>query len=650
MPSGNLAERLHYRTDLFLARGSKALFLSLLVTFLICFALIGGARLLFGTIFSTEHSVGRHPWFVFLQLTDPGNMAQDNDSIGVSKLAAIAAGMTGVVIFSALIAFLTTALDQAIAKLKKGHSRVLETGHTLILGWSPRITEILRELVEANESEDDPVVVILSEETKEDMDELLSKDFTDRRNTRVVTRHGPTASLRALDSVNAAAARSAILLASCGEAAPQDEKLASDAKIIKTVLALENKLGTQAECSVVAEVFDPRNRQVVEDVAPGRVIAIDAEEILAKVMVQTSRTSGLSVVYSELLSFEGSEIYFHSEDWGGIRFDELLFRFEEGVPFGIRRKDGALLVRPAPETVLEEGDDVLIVAEDDSKIAFSDQVVMTPTELPIPDRRVSLSHERMLILGWSAKAPIICSEYADYVREGSAIDVAIAAPSPALQAQITALQGSLEEVELRLIEKDPLVCAELESLDPLAYNNVVILPQKPEAELVAERIDAETIVVLLHLRKLVRQAEKAGRRVTTKVLTEVLDSSNQELINQAGVNDFLISNRMVSMIFAQLSEQPDIRRVYDDLFQEDGSEIYVKPASLYFDELPVTCRFGDLLALAQKRDAEVCLGYKIQALENELDENHGVSLVPPKDTEVTLRRGDALVVVAEDER
>ena len=36
---------------------------------------------------------------------------------------------------------------------------------------------------------------------------------------------------------------------------------------------------------------------------------VDAEEILAKVMVQTSRTSGLSIVYAELLSFDGCEMY-----------------------------------------------------------------------------------------------------------------------------------------------------------------------------------------------------------------------------------------------------------------------------------------------------------------------------------------------------
>jgi hypothetical protein len=107
---------------------------------------------------------------------------------------------------------------------------------------------------------------------------------------------------------------------------------------------------------------------------------------------------------------------------------------------------------------------------------------------------------------------------------------------------------------------------------------------------------------------------------------------------------------MVSMIFAQISEEPDIQKVYDNLFSEEGSEIYVKPASLYFDDLPITCRFGDLMRITQKRDEEICLGYKIKALEGDVSANFGVKLIPPKDAEITLNEEDCLVVVAEDDR
>lgn len=644
-------QRWRYRVDSFLARGSSALFVSLVLAFIGSILLIALMRLVFNFFApDNEHNFARQIWVIFLQLTDPGNMNQDNDTPAIFKSAAVVAGLTGVVIFSALIAFLTTALDQAIAHLKKGHSQVLESGHTLVLGWGPRVIEILRELVEANESEDDPVVVILSETDKEEMDEYLRTNFIDRRNTRVVTRSGPTASVQGLDRVSAGEAKSAIVLASCDPSGSLDRKLASDARVIKTVLALESQTNGDAELTIVAEVFTPRNRQVVKDIAPDIVSVIDAEEILAKIMVQTSRTSGLSIVYSELLSFEGCEMYFHNNPkWGGMRFDRLQYHFPDGVPIGIRNSDGKILIRPPLDTVMQSDDEILIVAEDDSTIEYSSEPVMIPKASEIPSRRIQQKFERQLILGWSYKAPIIIQEYADYVIDGSQIDVMIKSPPPQLAQTIQNLDAN-STVQVRLIDKDPLNSEDLESMDPFLYNNVIVLPQKPTMDSEAERIDSETIVVLLHLRKLQKALTEAGKIVETKLITEVLESSNRELVAHAGVNDFIISNRMVSMIFAQISEEPDIQKVYDNLFSEDGSEIYVKPAWLYFDTLPVTCRFGDLMRVAQKREEEICLGYKLKAHEGDSDANYGVKLIPPKDSEITLTEEDCLVVVAEDDR
>jgi hypothetical protein len=95
---------------------------------------------------------------------------------------------------------------------------------------------------------------------------------------------------------------------------------------------------------------------------------------------------------------------------------------------------------------------------------------------------------------------------------------------------------------------------------------------------------------------------------------------------------------------------PDIERVYLNLFQEEGSEIYVKPAWLYFPSLPATCRFGDIMRVAQKRDGEIAIGYKLKSQEGDPRHNYGVKINPSKDSEVTLGEKDGLVVVAEDDR
>jgi len=90
-------------------------------------------------------------------------------------------------------------------------------------------------------------------------------------------------------------------------------------------------------------------------------------------------------------------------------------------------------------------------------------------------------------------------------------------------------------------------------------------------------------------------------------------------------------------------------RVYVDLFQKEGSEVYIKPISLYFEKpegLHVT--FADCILAAQQRD-EVCFGIKLGSLETDIEHNFGIFIIPPKDRNYTLRDGDALIVLAEEE-
>ena len=436
-----LRERIHYRMDNYLAKGSSALFLSLLITFLVSFAIIAILRLMFhyfvvpATEPNGEHWTWlRHIYTAFLELTAPGNMNQDVKTPPIFKVGAIFAGLTGLVIFSTLIATLTTALHQAIAQLKQGHSRVLESGHTLILGWTHRVPEIIKEMVEANEAESDPVIVIMADEDKPEMDAYLMASDLDFGNTRVVTRHGQPSSPESLEKVSVDFAKSVIVLATADDNAPHHEHVASDARVIKAVLALETA-APDADFPIVTELFLARNRNVVKNVAPGRTHMVDAEEILAKVMVQTSRTSGLSVVYSELLSFEGCELYFYEGNWNGVTFGDAQFHFPDGVPIGVRRPDGAVEIRPSLETVLEPGFEVLIVAEDDSTIDFKSSPVAVGREINIPDRRTPQNVEKLLLVGWSPKAPIIISEYSEYVLEGSEVCVVVRRITPEIEAQ-----------------------------------------------------------------------------------------------------------------------------------------------------------------------------------------------------------------------
>ncbi len=647
--------RFRYRFDTFMAKGGGSIFKALTAVFLGTFLLIGLLRgallLLFPDIPQQHDELGffGNLYITFLEITDPGNMAQDIYSNLSYQVFAILAGIAGIVMLSALIAFITTALDQKIYELKRGRSKVIEKGHTLILGWNEqRIIEIVRELKIANESEDDACVVILADLDKEEMDDIIRLRLKDMATTRIVTRSGDVSSLVNLDMVSLEDAKAVIILASCDDTDSLDLKASSDAKAIQTVLATMGNEVNDSEFSVIVEIYNPTHRDIVRSSFPEHVVTVDTRDVLAKLLVQTSRSVGLSVVYNEILSFDGCEMYFYDTEWGGTAFGDIAYRFPDGVPLGVRDADGNIFLKPDPDRRLEPGDEILIVADDDSTIEFLDTPVAAPADLPLPGNRLTQRVERELMIGWSFKSPAIIREFADYIIKGSQMHVLLKRPTQRQIDEIDALNAELDTIDVKLLVKDCLNIEDLMSVKPFEYDNIIILAgsDTEEEPMDASRIDSENIVALLLLRRIFSQYPKESR--DTKLITEILDSQNDALVAKAGVQDVIISNRLVSMIMAQISESRDIEKVYDDIFQEDGSEIYLKPASLYFDHLPAEVSFADVMGLAQKRE-EICLGVKIKALENNKEDNNGITLIPEKNTRFALQPGDSLVVLAEDE-
>lgn len=644
--------RFRYRFDTFMAHGGSSIFITLTLVFLVIFVLLAALRATLSLAFPEadfrhmERGLWGHVYTTFLEMTDPGNMVQDLESSIGYKVVGVLAGLVGIVLLSSLIGFITTALDQRISDLKKGRSKIFESDHTLLLGWDPqRVVEIVRELIIANESESDACVVILSRRSKEEMDDHLRAQFSNRKTTRLVTRNGNPSSMVDLDIVSVETSKSVVVIAECQDSSSQREKSTSDAKIIQTIMALNTMTESGDNPNIVAEIFDPERRRVLASTFPQNVVTIDTSDVLARLLVQTSRSTGLSVVYNEILSFDGCEMYFFHDDWGGITFRDLGFRFPDGVPMGIRKDDGTLLLNPDVGYSLGADDDVLVLANDDSTIEYRSEPVAEGREIPLAGGRLDRHIERELILGWTPKTRIILEQYADYLLPGSSVDIMIQSPHADDLREIEEIATRLNDLELNVVDKNRLDTDDLMSMEPFGYDNIIILAGT-SSELSEQQADSENIVTLLLLRDIFRRHPNTSG--STKLVTEVLDSQNHALVAKAGVKDVIISNRLVSMMLAQISEDHEIRVAYDDLFDDKGSEIYIKPATLYLADLPTQVTFADLMRIAQSRD-EVCLGLKIGHLEEIADENFGIKLIPEKAQAFQIHAEDSLIVLAEDE-
>ena len=353
-----LGDRLRYMFDNSMSSGTPALVawliaatLLLIIVFSVILAITGMNN------DGTDRGPVANLFYNLLHALDPGTVGGDSGTWPY-LLTMLLLTLGGLFIVSALIGVLASGIDSKLADLRRGRSIVLEEEHTVILGWSESIFTIISELTLANESRKDPVIVILADRDKVDMEEELKVKVPERRGTKIICRSGSPMDLDDLRLSSHDTARSVILLA------PDSDD--PDSEVIKTLLALTHA-GTDGP-RIVAEIQDPSNLEAAALVGKGRTTLLDIRETVAKLVVQTSRQSGAAAVYTELFDYSGDEFYFFEEHGlAGSTYAEAQQAFEAASVVGI--VDGATSkLNPPADTVLTADQTLIVVVEDDSAL------------------------------------------------------------------------------------------------------------------------------------------------------------------------------------------------------------------------------------------------------------------------------------------
>ncbi|MGK7898815.1 MAG: hypothetical protein AB4372_35675 [Xenococcus sp. (in: cyanobacteria)] len=648
-------KRIQYKFDNFMSQGGLAVFLALLSAFFAAFVLMlvirYAAELIFPNYSSEYYDL---PWEVLIQLI--GLRSTEEDANFIVKVVTVVTIFIGLIFFSSLVAFITEEFESKLASLRKGKSIVVEKNHTLILGFNNRIIDIIKELIIANESEDDAAIVILSKKDKEEMDDFLRDNLGNTKTTRLVTRTGSISNIANLENVGIKSAKTVIILNEAKSLDSQEFKISSDSKIIKSLLAIVATKEQDPENdyipSIVVEIHSLQYRKLAEAIAPNSVTTLNESDILARILVQTSRNNGLSAVYLNLVGFEGNEFYFYRPDsgWHNLSFGELPFHFPGSVPLGIRNSLGNLTLNPDINYRLQDDDEIVILAEDDSTIYFQAKPVITiPNKKFQQKKQIKLISypEKHLIIGWNNKTLLALYEYADYLADSSQLTLMVRKLTPLIKNQFEEIANTYPKIDFQLFEIDLISLSQLRELELHKYNSISImaLPDKSP-----EETDAKTLTLLLGIQQIFQDYTRlTNQKVMTQLITEIINSEDTELVVQAGVRDFLLSNQFVSKILAQVSQEPDIMEIYNDLFRAEGNELYLKPASLYFSSEQLSkISFADCVLAAQSRK-ELCMGIRIASEVTCKEQMFGIHLIPHVSTEFNLTAEDKLIVLAEDE-
>ncbi len=303
---------------------------------------------------------------------------------------------------------------------------------------------------------------------------------------------------------------------------------------------------------------------------------------------------------------------------------------------GLATPDGAVRVQPPGSTVIGAEDRVIVIAADDDKIALRegpppqiDEVaIITCDATPAPT-------EATLVLGWNRRVIQIARELDGYVPKGSRLT--IVSEDPAAAASTEALEGALVNQRLEFIPRPPTDRRVLDALEVAGYQH--ILAVSPIDRFDPQRADARTLVTLLHLRDI---AARVGHPFS--ITSEMADVRNRSLAEVTRADDFIVSDRLISLLLTQVAETKHLNAVFADLFDADGTEIYLRPAADYIKP-GRTVTYATVVESA-RRYGEVAIGYRLRAESNDAARAYGVHVNPRKSAQLTLDESDKVIVLA----
>lgn len=482
----------------------------------------------------------------------------------------------------------------------------------LMLGWTDKSISLIRQICLANASEKGGIIVVLAEAEKEELEAELTSHLPpeELRGSKVIFRTGTP--LLSVDLIKVAAhrARSIIIMANSSGDADR-----SDAAVLRTVLSLKTLPDVRSSYQpilylcylnwltlvidsfqltghIVAELRDIDNEPLVRLVGGTDVEILVSHDVIGRLVLMAARSPGLAHVFSCMLGFEGNEFYF--KEWPecvGVAFRDLCERFPDATPLGIKRASGEVLIFPDFGTVVQKGDQIMVLAEDDDTYKAcapaNINVGKLPNSPPKTDRK-----EKILMCGWRRDIRDMIQLLDCLVGRGTELHMICEEP-PHIRTKLLKESGlNIDQLQnLSLIHHfgNTAIRRHVGKLPLQSFTSVMILAdQSRETDIMNS--DSHSLASLLLIRDLQAKSSPISEAVIDwtkecKCISEILDPRTQRTISTSSIilqlSEFIQSNELISCILAMISESRDVRVILDELLGPHGAYFEVETSTRY---------------------------------------------------------------------
>ncbi|MCW2973623.1 MAG: hypothetical protein JWN72_1896, partial [Thermoleophilia bacterium] len=250
----------------------------------------------------------------------------------------------------------------------------------------------------------------------------------------------------------------------------------------------------------------------------------------------------------------------------------------------------------------------------------------------------ALPADHILAIGWNDHVPHVLRQLAKAATAGSQVDIVLD-PTLATIAAHDLPVGS--EVTFNVIEADTADIDVLRSaLDAHTYERVMLLSYRDAMEI--PDADARTLLTLVQVRRVL--TDPAHRNAKASIVAELLDSRSVQLGRVANPDDFVVSERLTSLLLAQLAENGELSTVFDELLDAEDVEITMRPLSAFLPTggtAEATVEYRTIVREARER-GESAFGFMVPSSAT----SDGVTVNPPKSAHVPVADTTSVIVLA----
>ncbi|MCQ2911166.1 MAG: hypothetical protein MJ244_03160 [Clostridia bacterium] len=430
---------------------------------------------------------------------------------------------------------------------------------------------------------------------------------------------------------------------------------------------------------------------------------------ISKITARSCLHPGVSTAFDSIFSFNGSEIYIERpRDYEKlfvnekgekldtvITFGDMLNRVRRGAVIGYKRKKDTF-INPPFDTQILKSDKLIIVEQQQNDSYIVDEPNINVKNYNLQTEKITYDKDHIMIFGANSNLPQILAEANKYLEHGS--KVVLACSYEQLMTAIGSIDMEKYDIDLhntkfnvmsknvkeangveyyddvRKILEGYIVFQNREtdkekapedircnmeimlkltdiysigSFDVLMERSHAFLEDKLDHILIladetvsANDADEKTLFLLMNIR---HRISGEGINVTT----EMRKTHNQNMAQTETVDDFIVSDKIVSNMLTQIAKDELLYDIFEDILDVEGAEIYLEPFKHYInfdDEEEQEFNFYEITKIISSKAHKIPIGYRGKN-GGDIDK---VVLNPSKRKILKIAPDDLVIVIANE--